>query len=102
MKRYIDADNVLKELCNICGLQEYCKNLQTEKRCVEYQIITSEQTADVAPIIHAHWEISLAENGWKDTVCSNCGFTINDDIQVLWNTKYCPECGAIMDEETGK
>lgn len=53
-------------------------------------------------IIHAHWQVSLAENGWKDTTCSNCGFTINDDIQVLWNTKYCPECGAKMDEKENK
>lgn len=38
--------------------------------------------------IHAHWED--CSNGW---MCSNC---YRDST---YDTKYCPHCGAKMDEE---
>ena len=50
------------------------------------------QAADVAPVIHAHW-IRYPDCGV--TKCSNCGWSIEE----CWDSKWCPECGAQMDEK---
>jgi len=42
------------------------------------------------------WNWNLADNGWADTTCSNCGFTSNNDIHVKAFYPYCPNCGAFM------
>lgn len=45
---------------------------------------------------HGHWDYRSAFVGatWGCYVCSECG-------EVSWTIKhkYCPECGAIMEEE---
>jgi len=46
---------------------------------------------------HGAWISELAENGWKDTICSVCGWTFNDDIHVSLDYLYCPSCGSRMD-----
>lgn len=49
-----------------------------------------------------YWKWQLADNGWADHICSECGFKHNTDIHVTLNWKYCPNCGADMrgsDEE---
>lgn len=43
---------------------------------------------DVAPVRHGMWE-EYGKTWW----CSECGF----ETGLRWN--YCPDCGAIMDEE---
>ena len=55
---------------------------------------------DVSPVIHAHWKWKLADNGWADTTCSNCGHVWNMDVHVSLDYDYCPYCGAKMDEVT--
>lgn len=62
--------------------------------------LESVPTADVRPVIHAHWAV-LPEGVFYHE-CSNCG------EHDYWNTStefllfdYCPDCGAIMDEEEG-
>ena len=50
------------------------------------------QAADVAPVIHAHW-IRYPDCGV--TKCSNCGWSIEE----CGDSKWCPECGAQMDEK---
>lgn len=39
------------------------------------------------------WFWRLAENGWADWICSNCGWTENVDIHVTLDYKFCPYCG---------
>lgn len=56
--------------------------------------------SDTEPVVHAHW-IDKCVRDWH---CSNCGGTIqkvrivdgycNEDLP-----KFCPDCGAKMDEE---
>ena len=81
-------------------------------------------TADVAPVIHAHWKekgvwVPLARDAspWSydedrydfEThsqkefwwVCSNCDYKGDDWIKPEW-IKYCPKCGAKMDEDVDK
>ena len=42
------------------------------------------------------WMWKLADNGWADHICSECGWTKNTDIHVRLGYKYCPNCGADM------
>ena len=37
---------------------------------------------------------SLADNGWADYTCSNCGHVENMDINNYPGFDYCPKCGA--------
>ncbi len=52
-------------------------------------------TVDAEPIQHGHW----IENGKYWYVCSVCGYVepLSDLMDVHY--KYCPRCGAKMDEE---
>lgn len=55
-------------------------------------IINQFPTIEAKPIVHAHWN--------ADGRCTNCGghapfFAYADD---WFETKYCPHCGAQMDE----
>ena len=58
-------------------------------------------SADVRPNIHGHWEV--VSDGYGDDAyiceCSECKDTVwvYKDTDRKWN--YCPNCGAIMDEE---
>ena len=45
---------------------------------------------------HGKWLWKLADNGWVDHICSECGYTENTDIHVSVGYRYCPNCGAYM------
>lgn len=47
-------------------------------------------TADVAPVRHAHWV--------RTRLCNECSLCRGGWIG-LPETKFCPSCSAIMDEE---
>ena len=63
--------------------------------------IDSIPSADVRENIHGHWEV--VSDGYGDDAyiceCSECKDTVwvYKDTDRKWN--YCPNCGAIMDEE---
>ena len=44
----------------------------------------------------AEWLWELADNGWADHICSNCGWKKNTDIHVSIDYKRCPNCSARM------
>lgn len=48
-------------------------------------------TADVAPVVHAHWK-QVSEK-YPRYVCTACNHLFNNK-----GFKYCPFCGANMDE----
>lgn len=54
-------------------------------------------SADVAPVRHGRWE-DYEENTWQ---CSECGeqFYLEDGTPQENEYRYCPNCGAKMDEE---
>lgn len=110
MARYIDADKF--------GLFIYT---DTEGRPDTFDDgvmfvldkIDAAPTADVAPIIHAHWERKEDYVGTYHA-CSNCHSrcpTVMTVLSTVYNPYgeekeielsdiiYCPSCGAIMDEE---
>lgn len=60
--------------------------------CLLLTDINDVPTADAAPIVHAHWKRTPT----SDTLyCSACDKISESQIE----TKYCPDCGALMDEE---
>lgn len=42
------------------------------------------------------WLWNLADNGWADHTCSECGWVKNTDIHVALGYNYCPNCGTDM------
>ena len=88
MERYIDADRA--------------RDNSTDPYVRIY--LDSQPTADVAPVIYAHWE----KTGWKKSggeveyKCSHCKRC------KVWKKKtqklpqYCEKCGANMDKEKEK
>ena len=76
----------------------------------EIPVITKEEidqmpTVDAVPVRHGKWEYGENESGYDGYSCSKC------DGHVKWNYahenidfipqyyRYCPYCGARMDEE---
>ena len=90
MARYIDADALyvnIKAECNPYGKP----TISFDDGCKVLDMIRRTPTADVAPVIHAHW-IDYGEV----VECSHC------EWYALFGTHYCPNCGAKMDEKEGK
>ena len=59
--------------------------------------IDAQPTIDAEPVRHGKWEMKPDPFGFFDEipVCSECGCT----TKIREKTKYCPNCGARMDEE---
>ena len=91
--RPIDADTVLAEIMDF--IDEYSEvdesGLHNPKWCAMEEakdVILNAPTMDAVPVVHGHWII------YPDVcVCSEC----NEQSPGIF--KYCPNCGAIMDEE---
>ena len=50
--------------------------------------------ADVAPVVHSHWEHKIRDDGENIGICHNCKYPVD----WFWGqAKYCPNCGAKMD-----
>lgn len=86
MSRFIDADKGLRSKIQ---LETGC-NFATADR-----IVKSRPTVDVKPVVHARW---------VDDHCSNCGcdvpaYIIDWKWQKDMDAKFCPMCGAQMDEK---
>ena len=86
MSSYIDVDKAI-EYAKI--ISKDTPQLATATRMIcEY--IQAQPTADVAPVVHAHWTRSHIAGRF----CSNC------EGYGIIASSYCPDCGAKMDEKT--
>ena len=54
--------------------------------------INSEPAANVEPVVHGHWKY-VDDDVYTCYKCSACGSTLAGD-----KSRYCPGCGAKMDE----
>ena len=90
--RLVDADYVL-EACN--GFRNNpSRKFNYGMRLVE-EIVKNAPTADAEPIRHGHWEDhAVSIKGVPTEACSVCGEWTYGDC-----ARFCPNCGAIMDEE---
>ena len=55
-------------------------------------------SADVAPVVHAHWIPQKENHEFKEVwmKCSACGYPVS---RWTGNTNFCPSCGAKMDAQ---
>lgn len=95
---------LIDKRCVIKHLKELLKNsiMPTEwYEGAKYAItlLQKEPTVDAEPVRHGHW-IEGNNFHWYSNSCSCCGYTRTTDIKSNgWNQwKYCPNCGAEMDE----
>ena len=51
--------------------------------------------SDVSPVVHSYWEHKITIDGENIGICHNCKYPISWFYGI---TKYCPNCGAKMDE----
>lgn len=88
MPRYIDAEKI--DFGKVFGGES---DFARDIRDAANSLISEVPTADVAPVVRAHWNDAyspMGEMGWK-FACSVC----NGWAQV--RTKFCAHCGAKMD-----
>lgn len=84
MRKYIDADELLKSMVGIAdGWISVDNSFSYEKLVKEFP------AADVEPVVHAHYIVNFL----GDSSCSQCGEKFLDSTY-----KRCPNCGAHMDE----
>lgn len=99
MTEYIDkAEALKKQYC----IRRASLSLVTNDfnkvyaRVVDAMDIENIPPADVAPVIHARW-IDNGRGGYAHAYfCGNCGWIDGHPIED--RHKYCPNCGAKMDE----
>ena len=59
-------------------------------------LINMQPTVDAVPVRHGHWKEDTG--GYGFWLCSHCGFVSEASAADLLY-RYCPHCGARMDEE---
>ena len=63
------------------------------KSCVR-MTIQHMPTVDAAPVVHGEW---VDDGDPLTLVCGACGYR----VMRYNNTKFCPDCGALMDGKDG-
>lgn len=83
--RLIDADR-LKEM--------FKKRYDDFEDVLEMLLSDVDEQPTIDPVKHGHWNLRHIGAGhyWECSVCH-----INPCIYVTKDTKYCPNCGAMMD-----
>lgn len=100
MPRLVDVDEIKKREKDVV-LANGAKH-----RCFDTTMLYEIPTVDAEPVRHGHWvhgkELSRDYIGdvcvgihYDKCWCSECNYTVYD-YPLLW--KYCPICGAMMDE----
>ena len=92
--RLIDAD-ALAKFIDYGHLNNPNEKLYSENDIRE--MIDMMPTVDAVPVKHGKWEMVPDPFGFFDVipVCTECGCT----TKMREKTKFCPHCGARMDEE---
>lgn len=88
--RIIDADNLFRDKVFLVSNSD---SLEAIKKIMN--IIDEAPTIDAEPVRHGKW-IGKPIGGYSTVRCSACGDVFLEN-NGKW--KYCPTCGAKMDEE---
>ena len=115
MARYIDADALKREVnvpddeINALAIRNSVDKTKWERLANSIKAardgflmdIDDAPTADVAPVVHARWEVKAEppEYNYMTVYCTNCGEELVIEANNEAFENYCPECGARMDEE---
>lgn len=96
MSRFIDAEPFEEELkADISFFKEVKNRLGALRFGAFLNRVKAQPTADVAPVVHAHWipkKEMIRSPEAKNYNCSACG-------KESFYYPNCPFCRAIMDEE---
>ena len=100
MSRYIDAD----------GIKYKESYLPVYHLSASKEDVDNVPTADVAPVVHAHWEyhecVCTDEGITGVYVCSACKAAVPEAVFDFFmegfHKDFCGACGAQMDEEVKK
>lgn len=64
--------------------------------------VKDEKIVDAMPVVHSRWVEPVPGDGFP--YCANCkkmaldkGLFLNPKLMEWYRTKYCPNCGALMD-----
>lgn len=95
MTEYINRDVAVKAFNNFdAGRADSPPfTLLTPEEFAEY--LYEIPTADVAPVIHSYWDHKITSDEENIGICHNCKYPVSWFYGI---TKYCPNCGAKMDE----
>lgn len=95
--RLIDAEALENDFYDNYDKKGYRngKSLIYAAWCLLKKLIDKAPTIEAKPVVHAHWE----NWGSEGTVCSKChGRVLYECDEHEEKSKFCPHCGAQMDE----
>ena len=91
MAEYIEREAILREIERRERLMVGDKTISVDAL---KRFILNRPVADVAPVVHGHWEPG-------NPICPVCGGNkfkdLDADIWCDWQPDFCPNCGAKMD-----
>ena len=97
MAEYIEREAILREIERRERLMVGDKTISVDAL---KRFILNRPAADVAPVVHGHWDDSgryTFPGGSTAVRCTNCGCALTVSEYHLNNWNYCPVCGAKMD-----
>ena len=105
--RLIDGDALIEKFNEKVDMAECLIDARTAERfatfCALADAVEEMPTVDAVEVVHGRWEEMHYEGGILDGTnfdrCSVCGYErVFDDPALKTVFKYCPNCGARMDE----
>ena len=86
---YIERESAINSLLNHSP-EQVSYSREDAADCIRYM-----DTADVATVRHAKWEVIVGSDGKEHMICTGC--RKQQDLTGVF--AYCPNCGAKMDLE---
>ena len=99
-KYYIDVDKAKSSLCSFSQIIKHSANISVNDIAEALpSVLDTEPSADVQEVKHGHW-VKAEHRGcvtYNESYaeCSNCH---GEPLQFCRDFRYCPNCGAKMDE----
>ena len=94
MAEYLDRERAIQKVKNVIATEWFRGNyaaVEPLQRVVDVQLGRM-TAADVAPVVHGRW-LCVDTDIEQFFLCNRC------KKKEYWESKYCPNCGAKMDEE---
>ena len=100
-KEYIEREPAIQAIRNIRKMYSKAKNFVAVSVVdnILGEIADEVPAADVAPVVHGHWDKPTKPFPYWDWKCSVCGceeYRQMDSQGHYRIMKYCPNCGAKM------
>lgn len=92
--RLIDADEVFEMADEFPAFEEGLADKTDLK-----DLLNICDTIEAKPVVHAHWVWDKKNKCWSCSACE--GTDSNNYSCISVDSKYCPNCGAQMDEDKG-